>query len=125
MSSLPGLKLRTTLVKMVEVDIVLKRPDTLTLTIVEFIKVVIKVVAMVEVERGLKIPDIIPLKIVYQEFMLTVEVDIGLRQSTLPTITKVAILNFQVCNFFLVLLTKMFKKMIECNILVMSMIGVI
>ena len=112
-------------VKMVEVDIVLKRPDTLTLTIVEFIKVVIKVVAMVEVERGLKIPDIIPLKIVYQEFMLTVEVDIGLRQSTLPTITKVAILNFQVCNFFLVLLTKMFKKMIECNILVMSMIGVI
>ena len=65
---------------MLDVDECSKRLDTISITIVEFIILVL----MVEVELGLKRPATLPLVIVEQELMLTGEVDIGLNPDTLP-----------------------------------------
>ena len=89
----------------------MKIPTTLTLLIVEFIIVMIKVVKIAEGDICLKITAIITLKIVDQELMLTGEVNIGLIPATLPPITQVIVVDFRVSNFLLILLTKMFMKM--------------
>ena len=60
------------MVMVVEVDIRLKRPATLPISIVEFIIVVIKVVIMVDVEIGINTYTL-PLEILDQEFMLAGE----------------------------------------------------
>ena len=48
-----------------DVDLGLKKPATLPISIVEFITVVIKVVIMEEVDIGLKRPANIPIETVY------------------------------------------------------------
>ena len=53
-------------VKMVEVYTCLKRTANLPLVIVEFIKVLIKVATMVEVDIGINIPSTITISIMYQ-----------------------------------------------------------
>ena len=73
----------------VDVNIGLNRPATINIEIVEFIIVVIKVTMMVEVDIGFKRTSTIPLAIMEKMLMLPGDVDIGLRQATLPPITHV------------------------------------
>ena len=87
---------------MVEVDLGIKRPANISLTTVEFIIFLLAV----EVGIGLNIPATLPVRIVDQESMLTGEVDIGLRPSTLSPITQVAVVDFGVYQFLLFLLKK-------------------
>ena len=74
---------------MVQVKLVLKRPDTLSLEIVEFIILVL----MVEVEIGLNIPATLTLAIVEKGLMLTGEVYIGLIPDTLTPITHMKLVD--------------------------------
>ena len=55
---------------------------------------VIKVLKMLEVDIVIKIPDNIPPVIVDQELLLKGEVDISLIPATLPPITQVTIVGF-------------------------------
>ena len=68
---------------MVKVYLGINIPATISLAIVEFIILVL----ILEVELGLKRPSTLPLAIAEQELMLTVEMSIGLRTSTIPPIT--------------------------------------
>ena len=102
----------------------MKIPTTLTLLIVEFIIVMIKVVKIAEGDICLKITAIITLKIVDQELMLTGEVNIGLIPATLPPITQVAMVDCWVYRFLLVLLMKILMKIRGYNTVVMVMRGV-
>ena len=61
-----------------DVDLGLKRPDNFPLATVEFIIMVIKVAKMEDVDICIKIPANITLTIMDQEVMLTGEVDIVL-----------------------------------------------
>ena len=87
---------------MVEVDLGIKRPANISLTTVEFIILLLAV----EVGIGLNIPATLPVRIVDQESMLTGEVDIGLRPSTLSPITQMAVVYFVFHQFLLFLLAK-------------------
>ena len=71
---------------MEEVGLGLKIPATISPASMEFIILML----ILEVEIGLNIPATLPLAIVEQNLMLKGEVDIGLRQANLPTITQVA-----------------------------------
>ena len=73
--------------------------------------VAIKVVTVLEVDIGIKRPYTIPLVTVEKYLMLTGDVDIGLRPSTLPPITQVSEADCQVYHCILVLLTKMLINM--------------
>ena len=82
-------------------------------------------VLMLEVQLCIKRPAIIPLTIMEQELMLTGEVDIGIRPATLPPIDQVAVENVLVDKFLLVLLTKLFMVMRYYDIAAMAPRGVI
>ena len=94
----------------------IKRPATLPISILEFIVLVIEVVTIEKVDIGHEIPDTIPIAIVDQVLMLVVEVDTGLRSSTLPPITQVVVVYFWVSHFLLVPLKKKFMVMKEVYI---------
>ena len=98
-------------VKMLKVYTCLKRKANIPIVIVEFIKVVIKMETMVEVDLGLNIPATLTLEIMDQELMWMGEVDIGLRPSTISPITHVAVVDCWVSNFILfplkIILTRM------------------
>ena len=79
----------------------------------EFIIVMTKVVIMVEVDIGIKIPATITFAFVEQDLMLTGEVGIGLRPATITPITQVAVVDCQLYYIILVQLKKMFIVMIE------------
>ena len=87
--------------------------------------VAIKVVTVLEVDIGLKRPSTIPLVTVEKYLMLTGDVDIGLRPSTLPPITQVSEADCQVYNCLLVLLTKMLINIRDWDIVVMAIIWVV
>ena len=67
------------------VGIGILRPSTIPLVITEYILVVM----LVEVDIGHNRSDTLTLEIWEQDFMLKVEVDIGIRPYTLPPITPV------------------------------------
>ena len=92
------------------VDIGLCRPYTITITMVKFIIVAIKLITVVEADIGLKRPATLPTATVDQELTFTGEVDIYLIPATLNAITKVDMVGCHVYHFLLVLLTKMFMK---------------
>ena len=69
-----------------------------------------------EVDIGLKRPATICLTIVDQVLMLTGEVDIGLRLGILTPITQLGVVECRVSHFLLVLLTKIFMVMREMDI---------
>ena len=78
---------------MVEVYLGINRPENISLTTVEF-------------GIGLNMPATLPVRIVDQESMLTGEVGIGLRPSTLSPITQMAVVDFGFHQFLLFLLAK-------------------
>ena len=80
---------------------------------------------MVDMDIVIKISETLPPKIVEQELMLTGEVDIGIRPETLPLITHVAVVYCSVSHYIIVILTTMFMVVIEYDIVVMSMRGLI
>ena len=82
------------LVEMLDMDIGLNIPSNLPLKTVEFIILVIKVVTILYVDIDIKRPAALPLTIVEQEWMLKGKVDIGLITVTLPPITQVAVLDY-------------------------------
>ena len=59
----------------------------------EFIIVMTKVVIMVDVDIGINIPATITFAFVEQDLMLTGEVGIGLRPATITPITQVAVVD--------------------------------
>ena len=71
---------------MLEVDIFLKLPENIYRAIMEFIILLL----VVEVELGLKRPATITIAIVEQELMIPGEVYIGLRPTTINPTTQVA-----------------------------------
>ena len=81
---------------MVEADLGLKRLDKFSLAIMYFIILVL----MVELELGIKIPATIPLTIVDHNFMLEVEVNIGLRPATITPITHVDVVDVVVVVYW-------------------------
>ena len=76
-------------VAMLEVDLGLKRPSTLPFAIMEFIILV----TMIDMDLGFNRPTTIPLAIVDQDLLLTGEVYIGLRTDTLTPKTQVTVLD--------------------------------
>ena len=83
-----GLKIPATLPQVITEVVYLGRvlPATLPLVIVEDM--------LIEVDIGHKRPAILPIEIRKQDFMLKVEVYIGLRPSTTSPITKVKVVGF-------------------------------
>ena len=100
---------------MEDMDLGLKRPATLNISIMEFIVVVIKVVMMEEVDIGLKRPATITLEIMDQVFMVLEDVDIGIIPATIPTITQFGMVDCWVSLFIIIPLLKLFMVMIEVD----------
>ena len=101
---------------MEDMDLVLNRPATLTISIMEFIVVVIKVVIMDEVDIGIKRPATITLEIMDQVCMVLEDVDIGIIPATIPTITQFGMVYCWVSLFIIIPLLKLFMVMIEVDI---------
>ena len=76
-----------------------KRIATISLAIVDFIILLL----MVELELGLKRPVTLPLTIVDQELMLKRDMDIGLRTATLPHASQEFVVDFRVSSILLLL----------------------
>ena len=78
---------------MENLDLGLKITATLPFSTVEFIFVVIKMVMMEEVVICLKRPSTITITIVYKVLMVMGEVDMGLGKATVPPITQLDVVD--------------------------------
>ena len=97
-------------------DLCFNTPATLNLAIVYFVVKLIKVVTMEEVNLYLKIPGNINISIVEEALTVTGEAGIGLRPDTIPPITQLGMLECWVALLILVLFTKVFMVMKEVEI---------
>ena len=106
---------------MENVEIGLLGPATLSLSIVEFI-ILVKIV---ELDIDLKRLATIHLVIVDQYLMLRKEVDLCIIQDNLTLITQLSVVDCLVSQFLLVQLTIMFMKIIGYDKVVVDIRGVI
>ena len=87
-----------------KMDLSLKRLPTIYMVVVEFIVVLIKLMTTEEVNIDLKTPATLLLSIMEEVLIMMGEVDIQLRPATLPHITQVGVLDCRLSMFLLFLL---------------------